>query len=113
MEQESTTPSQALTTAVNRIGSQSALARLCGVSQAAVWKWLDTGAPLPAEHVLTVEAATGVSRHQLRPDIYPLGLQDGHPFKPDVLNLGELDIEDADDPRCKMQSDAPARPEAA
>lgn len=26
---------------------------------------------LPAEHVLAVEAMTGVSRHNLRPDIYP------------------------------------------
>jgi hypothetical protein len=27
---------------------------------------------LPAEHVLAVEAATGISRHELRPDIYPV-----------------------------------------
>lgn len=27
--------------------------------------------PLPPEHVLKVEAATGISRHELRPDIYP------------------------------------------
>lgn len=26
---------------------------------------------VPAEYVLKIEAATGVSRHDLRPDIYP------------------------------------------
>jgi DNA-binding transcriptional regulator YdaS (Cro superfamily) len=76
------TPQQALTQAVNRVGSQSALARICGVSQAAVWKWIDTGAVLPAEHVFTVETATGVLRHELRPDLYPRGLQDDVPFSP-------------------------------
>lgn len=67
------------------MGSQSALARLCDVSQAAVWKWLDEGSMLPAEHVLKVEAATHVARHDLRPDIYPRGLQDGVPFNADPL----------------------------
>ncbi|TPG14383.1 transcriptional regulator [Sphingomonas oligophenolica] len=65
------TPFESLKAAVGRAGSQSAFARLCGVSQTAVWKWLQSGKRLPAEHVLTVEAKTGVSRHDLRPDIYP------------------------------------------
>jgi DNA-binding transcriptional regulator YdaS (Cro superfamily) len=68
---DDTTPSEALADAVTRCGSQSAFARLCGVSQTAVWKWLQSGKRLPAEHVLTVERATGVSKHLLRPDIYP------------------------------------------
>lgn len=67
------------------MGSQSAMARLLDISQAAVWKWLDEKSVLPAEHVLKVEAATGVPRHDLRPDIYPRGLQDGVPFNPDPL----------------------------
>lgn len=66
------TPFEALKLAVENVGSQSAFARLCGVSQTAVWKWLQSGKRLPAEHVLPVEAATGVSRHVLRPDIYPV-----------------------------------------
>lgn len=74
------TQQQALTQAVNRMGSQSAMARLCGVSQSAVWKWLAEEMALPAEHVLAVEAATGVSRHELRPDLYPRGLQDDVPY---------------------------------
>lgn len=66
------TPFQALERAVECIGSQSELARLCGVSQAAVWKWLQSSKRLPAEHVLRVEEKTGISRHWLRPDIYPV-----------------------------------------
>ncbi|MFC3579508.1 transcriptional regulator [Sphingomonas hylomeconis] len=65
------TPFESLKSAVDQVGSQSAFARLCGVSQTAVWKWLQSGKRLPAEHVLTVERESGVSRHLLRPDIYP------------------------------------------
>jgi DNA-binding transcriptional regulator YdaS (Cro superfamily) len=68
------TPNQALRRAIEIAGSQSALARICAVSQAAVWKWLAKGKHLPAEHVLRVEKATGVSRTLLRPDLYPDGL---------------------------------------
>lgn len=66
------TPFQALKRAVEAVGSQSEFSRLLGVSQTAVWKWLQSSKRLPAEHVLTVEKATGVSRHWLRPDIYPV-----------------------------------------
>lgn len=66
------TPFEALALAVQRAKGQSALARICSVTQPAVWKWLQSGKRLPAEYVLAVEAATGVSRHLLRPDIYPL-----------------------------------------
>ena len=57
--------------AVEIAGGQSAFAKLCGVSQPGVWAWLNGNKPLPAEFVLKVEAETGVSRHRLRPDIYP------------------------------------------
>ncbi|HEX5464420.1 MAG TPA: helix-turn-helix domain-containing protein [Burkholderiales bacterium] len=56
--------------AIEIVGSQKALADLLGVSQPAVCKWLH-GARVPAEQVLRIEKATGVSRHDLRPDIYP------------------------------------------
>lgn len=61
----------ALERAVAEVGSQSAFARFVGVSQPTVWAWLNDGKLLPAEYVLKVEAETGVSRHDLRPDIYP------------------------------------------
>jgi DNA-binding transcriptional regulator YdaS (Cro superfamily) len=63
-------PLESLRTAVLSVGSQSATARLLGVTQAAVWGWLNRGTPLPAEHVLALEDASGVSKHSLRPDIY-------------------------------------------
>jgi len=47
------------------------LARLVGVTHTAANKWIRGEVPFPAEHVLLVERETGVSRHDLRPDIYP------------------------------------------
>lgn len=64
-------PNEALKRAVDALGGQTATARLLGLAQASVWAWLRKGKPLPAEHVLAVEEATGISRHDLRPDIYP------------------------------------------
>lgn len=60
-----------LAVAVRAAGSQSAFGRLIGRSQSTVHDWLADDKPLPAEYVLAVEAATGISRHDLRPDIYP------------------------------------------
>jgi hypothetical protein len=51
-------------------GMQTRIAHELGCSQAAVWKWWDTGI-VPAERVLGVERITGISRHVIRPDIYP------------------------------------------
>lgn len=61
----------ALERAVKQIGGQSAFARLHGVSQPTVWAWLKQGKSLPAEFVLATERETGISRHDLRPDLYP------------------------------------------
>ncbi|MDF0489186.1 YdaS family helix-turn-helix protein [Sphingomonas sp. H39-1-10] len=61
----------ALARAVRIAGSQSAFARLIGRAQQTVYDWLSNDKPLPAEHVLNVEARTGISRHELRPDLYP------------------------------------------
>ncbi|WP_082382067.1 YdaS family helix-turn-helix protein [Blastomonas sp. AAP25] len=68
------TPLDALLEAVRIFGGQSATGRHLGVSQRAVWRWVKQGTVLPAEHVLAIEAATGISRHDLRPDIYPVDL---------------------------------------
>ena len=61
----------ALLRALARAGSQTAMADVCGIRQQSVSAWVRNRKPLPAEHVLAIEAATGVSRHDLRPDIYP------------------------------------------
>lgn len=56
--------------AAEAAGSQSALARVLGCTPQNVQKWCASGR-IPAERVLRVEEATGVSRHDLRPDLYP------------------------------------------
>lgn len=56
--------------AVAAAGSQSALARLLKVAPQSVHGWVARGYP-PAERVLQIEEVTGVSRHELRPDLYP------------------------------------------
>jgi len=64
--------STSLARAVRHLGSQSAFAELVGRHQSTIHDWLRDGKLLPAEHVFTVEAATGIARHELRPDIYPI-----------------------------------------
>lgn len=55
--------------AIKAAGSQSELARKLELTPQAVQGWTKKG--LPAERVIQVERETGVSRHELRPDIYP------------------------------------------
>lgn len=58
--------------AIAKAGGLTRLAAQCSVSYQAVQKWLRTGR-VPAERVLAVERASGgeVTRHELRPDLYP------------------------------------------
>lgn len=68
--------------AVSIAGSQSELARQIGVAQASVWKMVNRAKRASAEFVLKIEAATGVSRHDLRPDLYPREDPPAHPPAP-------------------------------
>jgi TorA maturation chaperone TorD len=52
--------------AIRVAGGVGALAKKLGISQPSVSNW----SRVPAERVLSVEAATGVSRAMLRPDLY-------------------------------------------
>ena len=61
----------ALARAVRAVGTQTAFGVLIGKRQSVINDWLRQDKELPAEYVFTVEAATGISRHDLRPDIYP------------------------------------------
>lgn len=53
--------------------SQTELARRLNVTQGMVWQWLNGRRRVSAEQVLSIERATEgqVSRHDLRPDLYP------------------------------------------
>ena len=48
-------------------GGQLKLAEFLGISQPAVSQWRH----VPVFHVLTIEREFGISRHDMRPDIYP------------------------------------------
>ncbi|QLJ67766.1 helix-turn-helix domain-containing protein [Serratia marcescens] len=68
--------------AVDAAGSQAALARACGVSQPAVFRWLN-GRRVKADYVMAIVNATGglVKAYEIRPDlpdIFP------HPEKSDA-----------------------------
>jgi len=52
--------------AIRAVGGVTELARRIGISQPSVSNW----SRVPAERVLSVEAATGVGRSVLRPDLY-------------------------------------------
>jgi len=56
--------------AAKAAGSQSALARVLGCTPQNVQRWCASGR-VPAERVISVEQATGIPRHELRPDLYP------------------------------------------
>jgi TorA maturation chaperone TorD len=57
---------QGLSEAIQAVGGVSELARRIGISQPSVSNW----DKVPAERVLAVEAATGIARMRLRPDLY-------------------------------------------
>jgi DNA-binding transcriptional regulator YdaS (Cro superfamily) len=50
----------------SRVGSASELARQLGITPAAVLQW----DKVPASRVLEVERISGVSRHDVRPDVF-------------------------------------------
>lgn len=64
-------PAEAFAEAVRLAGGQTATARALGVTQGAIWQRLKGGKPAAEGWVLRLEAATGVSKHDLRPDLYP------------------------------------------
>jgi DNA-binding transcriptional regulator YdaS (Cro superfamily) len=56
---------------IKAAGGQSELARRLDIRQQSVYQWVVRGR-VPAERVLDVERITGVPRHQIRPDLYPV-----------------------------------------
>lgn len=65
-------PAAAFASAVQLAGGQTEFAKIVGCTQGNIWQLLKKESPLPAQYVLKAEAGTGISRHALRPDLYPL-----------------------------------------
>jgi len=64
---------KALKEAVDIAGGQSALGRMIDKDQGTIWAWLNTTKKVPGEDVLKIEEVLDkrVTRHDLRPDLYP------------------------------------------
>ncbi|MFG1255905.1 YdaS family helix-turn-helix protein [Xanthobacter flavus] len=71
MKMRAMTGREALQKAISIAGGQEPLSRRIGVAQSLISYWLNKSPRgVSAERVLDVERETGVSRHDLRPDIY-------------------------------------------
>ena len=57
--------------AIKKAGTQKKLGILIGASQQRISYWLKTG-KVTDGFVLPIETSTGVPRHDIRPDIYPI-----------------------------------------
>lgn len=77
----------ALEKAIGSVGGVRALARSLGISQPAISSWKR----VPADRVLSVEATTGVSRSDLRPDIYPQSVDAARSASAAAPALDEID----------------------
>ncbi len=56
-------------TVINRLGGPTRAAERLGLKRTTVTMWRKRGV-IPVAHVPAVSAATGVPRHELRPDLY-------------------------------------------
>jgi DNA-binding transcriptional regulator YdaS (Cro superfamily) len=65
------TPFEAFELAVSRATGQSAFARVVGCTPGNISQLIRKRAVLPGRFVLAAEREFGVSRHLLRPDLYP------------------------------------------
>lgn len=68
-ESDARRAADALKQAVDKAGSTYKLGEIVGKGQSTVSAWLKRGAAAP-ESVLFIEKATGISRHDLRPDVF-------------------------------------------
>lgn len=90
---------------VERAGSISQLGRDLGIPQATMSRIVNSSKQLPAEQgqVLIAESLYGVSRHDLRPDVYPReSMTDpyvGHRFQGVDAYAGRFPLHAADDSR--------------
>jgi DNA-binding transcriptional regulator YdaS (Cro superfamily) len=58
-----------VTYVISRVGNLTKVAELCHVAPSTVHYWRLKGR-VPAEHVVTLESASGVPRNVIRPDLF-------------------------------------------
>lgn len=63
---------EAFEAALAHYGTQEKMADAIGVHQTSIGRALQSSKEVRAEWVLQIEKDTGISRHELRPDIYPI-----------------------------------------
>lgn len=80
-------PQAAFRKAVELAGGQIAFAKLVGRTQGNISQMLSAEKLMPGEWVFSVEEATGISRHDSRPDLYPRD-EEGAPAR--ASSLGEV-----------------------
>lgn len=56
---------------IQNAGGYSSVAKRMGLTKQVVWSWANVLHRVPAEQVMDLEAAIGIPRHLIRPDIYP------------------------------------------
>ena len=56
--------------AIRKAGGYAQVAKALGVRRQTVYKWRER---LPLERIPEIERVTGLSRHDLRPDYFPVG----------------------------------------
>ncbi len=56
--------------AIEKAGGRGVVAALFDISVEAVRQWTLPGRRIPAEYILQLEQKSGVSRYDLRPDVY-------------------------------------------
>jgi DNA-binding transcriptional regulator YdaS (Cro superfamily) len=56
--------------AIEKAGGRGAVAEMFGITAEAVRQWTLADRRIPAEYILRLEEASGVSRYNLRPDVY-------------------------------------------
>ncbi|WP_312237045.1 YdaS family helix-turn-helix protein [Stenotrophomonas sp.] len=75
----------ALDKAVEAAGSQLALAQLLGIKPPSISGWYERRR-VPAERCIAIETVTGVSRHELRPDVF------GKPVTPEQASANSTQL---------------------
>ena len=63
---------EAVTRAAKAVGGLAHLGRLLGVTKGAVMHWKSGSVLLPADRAVAIERETGISRKELRPDLWPV-----------------------------------------